>query len=191
MRKNFVVIATLTCLLSVAKFGSAQAIAPYSSGNLQVGGGFSVAATDFSATPVGNPFIPDDYIAGFTGYADYDLNRYLGAEAEFHILALLTSKDRAELSTLVGPKVMASRGRFTFYGKALVGLGDLYIQEQQDNNGVPSGTSVAYAYGVGLDIQYSPNIVIRAFDLENQHWPSYATGISPTVVTIGAAYRFH
>ena len=94
---------------------------------------------------------------------------------------------------------MLPYGRFIVYGKALAGIRDLYIQEQQDNYiinspvlvPVPSGTSIGYSIGGGLDIIYNQKIVIRAFDYENQSWPGFnSTGISPSVFTFGVAYRF-
>jgi hypothetical protein len=110
---------------------------------------------------------------------------------EFNCLCLITSLDRAELTYLVGPRVMLPYGRFVIYGKALAGIRDLYIQEQQDNHGVQSGSNIGYSIGGGLDIFYNQKIVIRAIDYESQSWPGYGTnGISPSVFSFGVAYRF-
>ena len=183
-------IGALLAMLWLPSIVHAQATATASIGNTQVGGGFSYAHPDFWTTSVGDPKYADSGISGITLFADYDFNTHLGAEADFHSISLITALDRAETTTLVGPRIMIPYGRFTIYGKALIGLGDLSIQEQADNEGLQGGSGIVYSYGGGLDIQYSPSIVIRAIDFENQKWNFYGGGISPTVLTFGAAYRF-
>lgn len=193
MRKTLSTIGLLASLLSLASIGHAQALPTATGqGRMQVGGGFSYAIPNFWTTSIGDPAFANNGIGGITGFANYDLNAHFGAEADFHCLALITALDRAELSFLVGPRVMLHRGRYTLYGKALIGIEDLFIQEQQDNYGVQSGAGSVYAFGGGLDFHYNDRIVIRAFDYESQSWPGYGTsGISPTVITFGVAYRFH
>jgi len=113
-------------------------------------------------------------------------------EGEFHCICLITSLDRAELSYLVGPRVSFHVRRYTPYVKAMVGFRDLFIQEWQDNIGIPRGMGTAYAAGVGLDYQYSEKYYLRLFDVEVQKWPTYSTnGINPVVISTGFAYRFH
>ena len=64
------------------------------------------------------------------------------------------------------------------------------IEEQQDNIGHPGGFYFTYAGGGGLDIRATDHITIRAIDVEAQKWPNYGNGLSPIVVTVGAAYHF-
>ena len=144
--------------------------------------------------PIGDPQYARQYILGVSGYGEYRplRSRYLGVEGEFRCICLITSLDRAELSYLAGPIYSYPiRGRYTLYGKALLGFRDLFIQEEQDNHGIPSGTGLAYAAGVGLDYQYKPKWNLRLLEVEVQKWPSYSTnGINPVVISTGFAYRF-
>jgi hypothetical protein len=193
MRKSLMTIAWLAALLALPSIGWAQALPTASGmGKTQVGAAFSYAIPDFWTQPYNSdPKYAFQSIGGVTGYGNYDFTPHLGAAAEFHCLCLHTSLDRAELTYLVGPRIMLPYGRFILYGKALGGIRDLFIQEQQDNIGVPSGMNIGYSIGGGLDIIYNQKIVIRAFDYESQSWPGYGTnGISPSVFSFGVAYRF-
>lgn len=193
MRKSLISFAWLAALLALPSLGWAQAMPTASGmGKTQVGAAFSYAIPDFWVQPsIGDPKYQFQSIGGVTGYGDYDFMPHLGVEGEFHCLCLITSLDRAELTYLVGPRVMLPYGRFILFGKAMGGIRDLYIQEQQDNMGLQSGSNIGYSIGGGLDIIYNQKIVIRAFDYESQSWPGYGTsGISPSVFTFGVAYRF-
>jgi hypothetical protein len=193
MRKSLMTFAWLATVLALPSLGWAQALPTATGvGRTQVGAAFSYATPDFSIQQTNSdPQYASQSIGGVTGYGDYDFTPHLSVEGDFHCLCLHTSLDRAELTYFVGPRVMLPYGRFVLYGKALGGIRDLYIQEQQDNHGVQSGTSIGYSLGGGLDIFYNQRIVIRAIDYESQSWPGYAsTGISPSVFTFGVAYRF-
>jgi hypothetical protein len=89
----------------------------------------------------------------------------------------------------LGPRVIYPRGRFDLYGKALFGVGSLDIQETADNPQGGAGSYFAYAFGGGLDVLATKHLVVRAIDFEYQHW-NYQTGLTPTAITVGAAYRF-
>jgi opacity protein-like surface antigen len=194
MRKTLIAIASLACLLSLTSLGRAQALPTASGlGRLQIGAGFSYAIPDFWTQPYNSdPQYAYQSIGGVTGFGDYYITSHFGVEADFHCLALITSLDRAELTYLVGPRITLPYGRFILYGKAMGGIRDLFIQEQQDNIGVPRGSNIGFSLGGGLDVQYNQKIVIRAIDYESQSWPGYGTnGISPSVFTFGVAYRFH
>jgi hypothetical protein len=194
MRKTLIAIASLACLLWLPSLGRAQALPTASGlGRLQIGAGFSYAIPDFWTQPYNSdPQYAFQSIGGVTGFGDYYITSHFGLEGDFHCLALITSLDRAELTYLVGPRITLPYGRFILYGKAMGGIRDLFIQEQQDNIGVPRGSNIGFSLGGGLDVQYNQKIVIRAIDYESQSWPGYGTnGISPSVFTFGVAYRFH
>ena len=195
MRKTLIPIASLACLLWLPSLGRAQALPTAGGlGRLQIGAAFSYAIPDFWTQPYNSdPQYAYQSIGGVTGFGDYYITSHFGVEADFHCLALITSLDRAELTYLVGPRItLPIRNRFILYGKAMGGIRDLFIQEQQDNIGVPRGSNIGYSIGGGLDVQYNEKIVIRAIDYESQSWPGYGTnGISPSVFTFGVAYRFH
>jgi hypothetical protein len=191
MRKTLIVIASLACLLALPSIAGAQALPVVTASRTQLGFEVTYARPDFWVAPIGDPQYARQYILGVSGFSDYALNDHLGIEGDFHCIALITSLDRAELTYLVGPRFTFPHGRFTFYAKGLAGFSDLFIQEWQDNQGIPRGTGSAFAGGVGLDMHYSPKIELRLLDVEVQKWPSYSTnGINPVVISTGFAYRF-
>jgi opacity protein-like surface antigen len=178
--KTATIIGALAFALSATVSARAQALPTASAkASLQVGGGYTYAKPDYGEKP----------IQGITGFADFDFGQHVGVEADIHYVALITPTDLAENTYLIGPRFILPYRRFKFYAKGLFGVGDLVIQEQQDNVGRVAGTNFAYALGGGVDIQVTPHLVVRAIDLETQHW-NYLTGLTPTVITVGAAYRF-
>lgn len=179
MLKTLKTIGSLACVvLSISSICHAQAMPTATARTaLQVGGGYTYARPDYGQRA----------IQGISAFADYDVGRHFGAEADIHYVSLITPLDLAENSYLVGPRFILPHGRYRLYGKALAGVGDFVIQQADGLNRIP-GTSFAYAIGGGLDIVATKHIVVRAADFEYQHW-SYLTGLTPFVVTVGAAYR--
>ncbi len=178
--KTVAIIAALACVLSCTVSAPAQALPTATAkASLQVGAGYTLARPDYGQKS----------IQGASGFADFDFGTHVGLEADIHYIAFVTPNDLAEDTYLIGPRFILPYGRFKIYAKLLVGDADLVIQEQQDNQGRTAGNFLAYAFGGGVDIQATPHIVVRAIDFETQHW-NYLTGLTPTVVTIGAAYRF-
>lgn len=178
--KTVTIIGALASVLSVTSLARAQALPTASAkASLQVGGGYTYAMPDYG----------EKSIQGVTGFADFDFGQHVGVEADIHYIALVTPTDLAENTYLIGPRVILPYRRLKFYAKGLFGIGDLVIQEQADNQGRQAGTNFAYALGAGVEYQATSHIVVRAIDFETQHW-NYLTGLTPTVVTVGVAYRF-
>jgi hypothetical protein len=181
MLKTFVKIGSLACLLSFTAKGHTQALpTAVAHGNLQAGVGWSAAVPDYGTQK----------IQGVTGFGDFDFTPNIGVEADIHYIALETPTDLAENSYEIGPRYVYRIRRFAPYGKAMVGLGSLVIQEVQDNPARYTGNYLMFSFGGGLDIRATHHIVIRVFDFEAQKWPSLGNGLSPYVGTVGVAYRF-
>jgi Outer membrane protein beta-barrel domain len=181
MLKILLAVGPLACVLSLTSLGRAQALpTALAKGNLQVGGGLGYAFPDYG----------QKNIKGISAFVDLDLFMHFGVEGDIHYIALVTPTDLAENTFEIGPRYVYRKGRFAPYAKFLIGRGDLVIQETQDNPGKYSGNYFMGSIGGGLDIQATRHIVIRAIDLEYQRWPNLGNGLSPTVITIGAAYRF-
>ena len=181
MLKNLFSISLFAFLVSQTSSGTAQALPTATGhGSVQVGGGWTLA----------NPDYGQKKIQGITGFADFDFSTHIGVEADVHYIALITPDDLAENSYLIGPRFLLRHRQYNLYAKALLGVGDLVIQNPNDNIGRQAGTNFAYAAGGGLDINFPKHIVLRAIDIEYQHW-SYLTGLTPFVGTVGVAYRFH
>jgi hypothetical protein len=173
-------IVTVAGLLSVTSLARAQALpTATAAGNLQVGAGWTYAKPDYGPQS----------IKGVSGFADFDFRPHFGVEAVYHYIALVTPTDLAEDSILAGPRFVLPYGRINIYAKALFGAGDLVIQEAQDNVGRQAGYYFAYGAGGGVDLRATNHLIVRAIDVEYQHW-NYQTGLTPFVITVGAAYRF-
>lgn len=180
MLKKLLTSGSLAVVFLMVPMGHAQAIPTASKATtLQIGMGYSFAQPDYGQRR----------IQGISGFGDFDFGAHLGVEADVHYIALITPTDIAENTFLIGPRYNFRKNRFDFYAKALFGFGDLVIQEQQDNVGTSNARDFAVAFGGGLDVPIKQHIVIRAIDFEYQHW-NYLTGLTPTVLTFGAAYRF-
>jgi hypothetical protein len=181
MLKTLMTIGSLACVLSLTCMGRAQAL-PTATGRgaVQAGIGYTVATPDYGQFR----------IQGISGFADLDLGMHWGVEGDIHYVAIITPADIAENSYLIGPRfIYPVKQRYKFYAKGMIGIGDLVVQEWQDNIGHPAGIQFAYAFGAGLDIQASKHIVIRPVDVEYQHW-SYQNGLTPFVYTAGVAWKF-
>jgi opacity protein-like surface antigen len=172
-------------LIAVAVFGTSSILHAQASptatrrSSLQVGAGFSIADTDY---------LPKR-INGTTIYADWDFYHHLGVEGEFRYI-----KDGKtniyEKTYEIGPRYSRTyHGRFSPYVKGLYGRGVFnftYLGETTAN--------LAYnmlGAGGGLDYKVLPFLNIRG-EYEYQHWFGFPpNGLTPSVITIGAAYRFH
>jgi opacity protein-like surface antigen len=179
MLKTFLTIGLLAGMVSIASVAHAQALpTAVAKLNVQVGGGYTLAAPDYGPS-----------IQGGSGFVDFDFRPHFGVEADIHYIALITPGDLAENTFLFGPRYVYPRGRFSFYAKGLLGFGDLVIQEVQDHPEGGAGRYFAYAVGGGVDIRATKHLAVRAADFEYQHW-SFYNGLTPLVFTVGAAYRF-
>lgn len=152
-------------------------------GILQAGGGVTNASTD--------EFIPR--ITGYTAYVGFDIRQHIGIEADIHMLNIITPQDFVEKSYLLGARYVWHHGRLNPYVKVLGGIGQSSIQQPSPifAPGTP-GTYMVVAGAGGLDIRLPHHINVRAIDFEYQMWPNFPpNGLSPSLITCGAAYRFN
>jgi opacity protein-like surface antigen len=179
MLKTCLTIASLTTALGIASAAAGQAMPTATAkGVLQAGVGWSYVEPDYGQKA----------IQGVTAFGDFDFRPHLGVEAEFHYVQIITPTDLGEDSVLIGPRFVLPRNHFDLYAKVVAGIGDINIQEVQDNPQGGAGRYLAYGVGFGIDYKVSRHLVARA-DYEYQHW-SYLTGLTPSGVTLGVAYRF-
>jgi len=182
MLKDLMIAGSLASLLFVASStAKAQAMpTALAKGELQVGGGYSIAGSDYGQRK----------IQGISAFADFDFRPHWGLEGDAHFVSLVTPDDIGENSYLAGPRFIYRRNRLKMYAKGLVGAGDLVVENSQRNPGEVAGTNFAYALGGGVDVVVKSYFVVRAVDVEYQHY-DFQTGLTPIVFTFGAAYRFH
>jgi hypothetical protein len=174
--KRFLIVASL---LGVPAMLVAQSSPTASrSGDLQIGGGLTNANTDY---------LPNR-INGAAVYVDFDFYRHFGVEGEFHFLKDGQTNIYEKTYEVGGRYSRVYRGRYAPYVKALYGRGVFNFA----TNGVTTA-NLAYnmfAGGGGLDYHLLPFLNVRG-DFEYQHWMSFPPhGLTPTLFTIGAAYRF-
>jgi opacity protein-like surface antigen len=188
-------IAALTIVSCMAR-GQARATATRTA-DLQVGGGFTWAHTDY---------IPND-IGGFALYADYDFFGRFGVEADFHRVKdtnpdpLVPSNRFSETTYEIGGRYLRhyDRGRLAPYVKVLYGRGVVNFPAHELV--IPAGIelyidNIAYnlgTLGAGADYRLTNRINLRG-DFEYQHYFAHdrelPNGLGPYLLTVGVAYHF-
>ena len=174
--------ASLLCLIGPARVlhGQAEPTATRA-GDLQVGGTFSLADSDYTA----NRF------RGYGIFSSFDFRYHFGVLVEFHQLNDPTpSKVTYERTYLAGARYVLHYGRFRPYAKGLFGRGVFNYPKV----GPGLGANIAYnvaAGGAGVDYSLTRSINVRA-DYEYQTWMGFRpNGLTPQVLEVGASYRFH
>jgi opacity protein-like surface antigen len=165
--------------------------------DLQIGGGFTVANSDY---------VPND-IRGFAFYSDFDIRGHYGLEVDFHQVKdpnpdpLVPSNHFSERTYEVGGRYLRhyDHQRLAPYAKVLYGRGVANFRAHQID--VPAGVltyidNIAYnmaALGAGVDYRLTSRVNARA-DFEYQHWfasdAELPKGLSPSLFTFGVAYHF-
>jgi len=146
-------------------------------GDLQVGVGYSGANPDYSPSRFYGPSI----------YASFDFREHFGVEADFHQLNTSNSTDKFYERTyeIGGRYVRHYRGYINPYAKLMIGRGVFNYYHDSANLAYNM-----YSFGGGVDFNVYKSVNVRG-DIEAQRWPSFpANGLSPIVVTLGAAYHF-
>jgi hypothetical protein len=180
MLKKLISLGTLAASLSFATFAHAQA-SPTATrlSHIQVGGGFTYARTDYGQR--GDK--------GLTLFGDYDIGLHWGAEAEYHYASISTPDQVTENSFLFGPRFIVRKGQFKLYGKGMIGLGHFSVPLTSTNRLSADEHDFLFAGGGGVDWLLTRHLTIRPVDVEYQRW-SFRTGLTPLVLTTGAAYHF-
>lgn len=169
----------LTCAIG-ARSLSAQASATATGNALAVGAAY---ITD-------NPDYGPSRASGIGFFVNYDLNRYLGATAEFNFQTSFSHVVFLEKTYMVGLRGEYHKKRFTPYGKFLLGGASAAPNGNFPLLNAP-GSYPMYAIGVGLDVRLEHHLTLRAFDYEQQEWLEYhPNGLTPGLISFGGAYRF-
>jgi hypothetical protein len=143
--------------------------------DLQIGIGYSLARPDY----------PPPTFQGVTAYADLDLRRSLGLEAEFHQVNNTGSYQSFQRTYEIGARYHRTWGPLLPYVKAMVGRGQLEYPFAE-----AIGAYNMFAGGVGADVTVAPWLRIRG-EYELQRWSSFPNGgLTPQIFTLGVAYHF-
>lgn len=142
---------------------------------ISVGGTYSLFNTDYGQQKLG----------GAGAYIDINPRRQVGLEAEAHWLRQNSTADIHQTTYLVGPRIQLKHGRFSPYGKFLVGQGIFNFPYNYE-----IGKYLVFAPGGGLDYYVNDNLRLRLIDIEYQDWRQFTFGtLSPYGVSIGLSYR--
>lgn len=152
-------------------------------GDLKIGAGYSSAESDYGGR-----------YTGFGIYANFDFSRHLGVEANFHKVDYGNGSTLYEKTYEIGPRYYRTYGPLVPYAKLMYGRG--VFNFPPDPPPAPQDQARAnlaynlYALGFGADLKVRPYLYLRG-DFEFQKWPGFPqNGLSPEILTIGAAYHF-
>ena len=182
-------VAAVACVMALsatsALHGQAKATA-VRSGDLQAGGGFVLAAPDYT----------EQTFKGYMGYATFDFKYHYGIEFNVHQVNAPGPSKLYERTYELGGRYVRHYGIFHPYAKLLYGRGVFNYEYDVANLAYNIGT-----VGAGVDVNVHRHINVRA-DYEYQNWfnfrgfvnqgsvTSNSASLSPQLFTIGAAYHF-
>ena len=154
-------------------------------GDLQIGALFVYGNSDYR---------PQNF-RGYGGYASFDFRYHIGIEGDFHQLNDPDSTDGVyERTYEIGPRYVLHHGRYNPYAKLMYGRGVFNYPPVFGDPKIGPAANLAYnigAIGGGLDYRIVAGMNARV-DFEHQQWFGFPpSGITPWIVSIGAAYRFH
>jgi hypothetical protein len=176
-----VIVATLlaaltTCFLTPAHAQSGPTASRL--GDLQVGGGFVFATSNYNFTPT--------HLLGGAAYTTLDLRNHWGGEFNFRQIRPTSDSTVYERTFEIGPRIFLARGPIVPYAKVLYGRGVYNF-----SGNVANLAFNMYTYGGGVDVRVRRWLNVRG-DYEYQNWLGFPLGtLHPNVVTIGVAYHFH
>ena len=189
---NIPAMSRILLLLCLGCFGctrlQGQAIPTASSkGDLQIGAMFNLANSGYS---------PGKF-KGYGFYTTFDFRYHVGIEGEFHQINDPDPNDGIyERTYEIGPRYVLRHGPYNPYAKILFGRGVFNYPLMLDpvSNTLKETANIGYnigAFGVGLDYRILPSLNARV-DYEYQQWFSFPpSGLTPQILSVGAAYRFH
>ena len=156
--------------------------------DLQIGGGFVIDNSDYDPTN----------LKGFAFYTTLDLTNHYGGEFVIHQANSGTGDKLYERTYEIGPRYYRHYGRFAPYIKGMYGRGVFNYPEVPSltPGGPPQGAAANLAYniaavGVGVDYRLTRSVNLRV-EYEFQKWFGFPPNdLTPQVLAIGAAYRFH
>ena len=175
-RVAFIAVATVFCL-GLARTASAQVVFTGDQGGitLKAGGTASGYQAEYG----------DQKLLGFADVVDLDTRRRFGIEAEGRWLLYNNPTQIQAKTWLGGVRYHFSHGKFQYYGKGLVGIGQFTFPYNYGQ-----GNYLVIAPGGGVDYRWKRKISFRLADVEYQVWPKFTYG-SMTSVGVSAGVMYH
>jgi opacity protein-like surface antigen len=147
-------------------------------GDLQLGGGFVFASSNYNFTPI--------HLTGAAFYTTFDVRNHWGGEFDLRQNNSTAGNSVYERTYEIGPRVFLARGPIIPYAKVLFGRGVYNFP-----NNVANVAYNVYTFGGGADFDLRRSLKLRV-DYEYQTWMGFPiTDLHPSVVTVGVAYHFH
>lgn len=125
-------------------------------------------------------------LAGFALFADANVYRRIGVEAEYRSLRYRATQNLSESTYLIGPRISTHGRDLRPYAKFLIGRGHL-----QYPYNFAKGSYFALGPGAGLDWRVrGSRLSVRVVDFEYQIWPRFTFGsLHPYGLSTGVSFR--
>jgi hypothetical protein len=124
-------------------------------------------------------------LLGVAAIVDGESRRPLGFEAEARWLIYHQTDGLHVTTWSAGPRYRFDRGKFQFYGKGLIGVGDFTFPYNYAH-----GSYFVISPGGGVDYRYTRKISFRLADFEYQYWPQFTFGAMNSY-GLSAGIRYH
>jgi hypothetical protein len=145
-------------------------------GSLKIGGGYSLANSDYY-----------HQFNGGAAYFNFDFLPHIGVEGEFHFVK--GTDNLYEKTYEAGGRYFRTYGKFVPYAKVMYGRG-VFNYPPLGDGFQPNLAYNMVAGGIGTDYKLKPWLYVRA-DWEYQNWFGFQnSSLSPSILTVGAAYHF-
>ncbi len=165
------------CCLGLARPACAQVVYSGDAGGFTLSAGGAVSGYKVQ--------YGQEKLLGATGFVDVDTRRRFGIEAEAHWLVFHQTNQEQATLWLLGPRYHFSHGKFQYYGKGLVGLGQFTYPYNYGHD-----SDLIVGGGGGVDYRWRHRISLRLGDFEYQYWPQFHYGAMGTYgISVGAAYH--
>ena len=176
-RKIIFLLGIVLAVLNLPAWGQVAPSAEYHEPRLSAGAMFSVFQPDYAGNGIRQS--SPQPLLGVGAFADAKFNRWIGVEAEGRWLHWNEYIGISQDTYSIGPKIPITHlGRFTPYGKFLVGLaGGSFL----------NGHTTALTYGGGADYSLGKRFFVRG-DFELQQW-LVTPNLFPYGRSVGIGYK--
>jgi len=175
-RAVFMAVLLFACL-GLARNASAQVVFAGDEGGLTLTAGATASGYEVQ--------YGEQKLLGIAAVVDVDTRRRFGLEAEGRWLMFHETNQLHATTWMAGPRYHFTRGKFQYYGKGLVGVGQFYFPYN-----LAQGNYLVIAPGGGVDYRWTRRVSFRLADVEYQFWPQFTFGsMSSYGVSAGVLYH--
>jgi hypothetical protein len=175
-RAVFMAVLLFACL-GLARNASAQVVFAGDEGGLTLTAGATASGYEVQ--------YGEQKLLGIAAVVDVDTRRRFGLEAEGRWLMFHETNQLHATTWMAGPRYHFTRGKFQYYGKGLVGVGQFYFPYN-----LAQGNYLVIAPGGGVDYRWTRRVSFRLADVEYQFWPQFTFG-SMSSYGVSAGVRYH